>query len=254
MGRQPFAGSLALMALGIVGCWQPATVPPPASIPRMPPPVQIAPQITPLPDGPSAAPSMMPIQPIQPLEPPPQSISANPWRPTVPARNWKAIVLHHTAAEAGSVESIHEAHLKRKDASGNSWLGIGYHFVIGNGNGMGDGEIGPTFRWKQQMHGAHAGEKTHNQTGIGITLVGNFEEKPPTSKQLAAVKRLVSVLKAEYGIPNDKVIGHGDVKATACPGKLFPLDEVRLTPALTYEQQIANPTLIGFAGTEGSRP
>src|SRR5262245_25118700 len=56
----------------------------------------------------------------------------SPWQPAVPARNWKYIVIHHTATGSGSVESIHESHLKNKDKSGNPWLGIGYHFVIGN--------------------------------------------------------------------------------------------------------------------------
>ena len=158
----------------------------------------------------------------------------NPWKPEVPPRDWRSIVIHHTATDSGSVESIHNAHLNRKDKSGNSWLGIGYHFVIGNGNGMGDGEIEPTFRWKEQMHGAHAGDDEHNQHGVGIALVGNFEEGPPTAAQLAAVKRLVSVLKQEYGIESDHVLGHRDIKSTACPGKYFPLAEVAgLTNGLT---------------------
>jgi len=38
---------------------------------------------------------------------------------------------------------------------------------------------------------------------------------------------LVAQLKKEYGIPDDRIIGHGDVKATACPGKLFPLEEIK---------------------------
>jgi hypothetical protein len=130
------------------------------------------------------------------------------------------------------VESIHEEHLKRKDANGQHWLGIGYHFVIGNGNGMADGAIEPTFRWNQQLHGAHAGaaDPVYNQQGIGVALVGNFESKPPTPRQLAAVKRLVRVLKGAYGIPAKNVIGHSHVKATACPGKLFPLAEVAWEP------------------------
>lgn len=148
------------------------------------------------------------------------------WRPLSGEREWTSIVIHHTASERGSVESINDAHLQKKDSSGNSWLGIGYHFVIGNGDGMGDGDIEPTFRWREQMHGAHAGDNDFNQHGIGIVLVGNFEETPPTAAQLASVKRLVGALRAEYEIPSDKVVGHRDVKATACPGKLFPMAEV----------------------------
>ena len=97
----------------------------------------------------------------------------------------------------------------------------------GNGHGMGDGEIEPTFRWRQQMQGAHADNLEFNQHGIGVCLVGNFENHRPTSSQLVAVKRLVGVLKSEYHIHGDQVVGHRDVKkSTECPGKLFPLSEV----------------------------
>ena len=164
--------------------------------------------------------------PYSPTTPTPGFPSANPWKPTVAARDWKYIVLHHTASSNGNVESIHETHLQRKDSDGNPWLGIGYHFVIGNGQGMGDGAIEPTFRWKQQMHGAHAGDREYNQQGIGIVLVGNFDEQPPSPAQLTAVKRLVQILRTEYNITSDRIVGHGKVKATNCPGKYFPLYEV----------------------------
>ena len=150
------------------------------------------------------------------------------WKPEAAARQWNSIVIHHTATTRGNVESIHEAHLKRKDSKGNHWLGIGYHFVIGNGNGMRDGAIEPTFRWRQQLHGAHAGDNEHNQHGIGIALVGNFEKRSPTAAQLSAIKRLVGTLKGVYGISGKKIIGHSEIKATACPGKFFPMAEVSL--------------------------
>jgi hypothetical protein len=163
---------------------------------------------------------------LDPLSPSLPTLSINPWKPSVTPRKWQSIVIHHTATSRGSVESIHEAHLKRKDKSGNPWLGIGYHFVIGNGNGMVDGSIEPTFRWRGQLHGAHAGGGEHNNFGIGIALVGNFEEGPPSPRQLASVKRLVAALKTEYAIQSDHVVAHNDIKATACPGKYFPMDEV----------------------------
>jgi hypothetical protein len=146
----------------------------------------------------------------------------NPWKPDANSadRDWRHIVIHHTASSGGSVPAIHEAHL------GRGWDGIGYHFVIGNGSGMGDGEIEPTFRWREQMHGAHAGKTEYNQHGIGICLVGNFQETHPSEAQLASVKRLVATLKHEYQVPSENVIAHRDVKATACPGKNFPLAEV----------------------------
>ncbi len=187
------------------------------------------PPMSPFPGQPGAPGSLGMTTPYSPGQYGPHgypSLSLNPWKPDVPERSWTSIVIHHTAAEAGSVESIHEAHQQRKDKDGNPWLGIGYHFVIGNGNGMGDGEIEPTFRWRQQMHGAHAGDQQHNQHGIGIAMVGNFEKHPPSPAQLAAVKRLVATLKLAYGISSSNVIGHSDIKATACPGKYFPMSDV----------------------------
>ncbi len=155
---------------------------------------------------------------------------SNPWRPTVAAREWQYIVIHHTATNSGSVESINAAHLKNKDKSGNPWLGIGYHFVIGNGDGMSDGAIEPTFRWRTQIQGAHAGStnKDYNERGIGICLVGNFEKTPPTAAQRKSVKLLVATLRAEYKVPMAAVVGHKDIRASAteCPGKLFPMAEV----------------------------
>lgn len=193
------------------GCTRSSVVPPAASIPSPSRPYAPGiPQYTPR------------------LTPTPPAVGANPWKPTTAARAWKYIVIHHTATSNGSVESIHEAHLKKKDKAGNPWLGIGYHFVIGNGNGMPDGAIEPTFRWKQQMHGAHAGSDNpdYNQHGIGVCLVGNFDEKPPTEAQRRAVKLLVQTLKADYRIAGRSVIGHREIRSTECPGKLFPMSEV----------------------------
>jgi hypothetical protein len=154
----------------------------------------------------------------------------NPWRPTAPSREWKYVVVHHTATGAGNVDSINASHLKKKDKNGNPWLGIGYHFVIGNGDGMADGAIEPTFRWRTQIQGAHAGSanKDYNERGIGVCLVGNFEKSPPTAAQKKSVKLLVSTLRNEYRIPVANVVGHKDIRASAteCPGKFFPMHEV----------------------------
>jgi hypothetical protein len=158
------------------------------------------------------------------------ALAGNAWRPTVPARAWQYIVVHHTATNSGSVESIHESHLKNKDKNGNPWLGIGYHFVIGNGQGMPDGAVESTFRWRTQIQGAHAGSsnKDYNERGIGVCLIGNFENALPTPAQRRSVKRLIQTLKTEYHIATPNVVGHRDIRATSteCPGKFFPMAEV----------------------------
>lgn len=216
---------LLMSSIGCSGCYQPAVVPPTASIPHSMVPPRLGDSRLGEPQRPLIPPPVV----IEPERTPPPEVMT--WKPNVPPRDWKYIVLHHTATDSGDVQSIHEAHLKNKDKSGKSWLGIGYHFVIGNGQGMNDGDIEPTFRWNEQMHGAHAGVGEYNQRGIGVVLIGNFEQHPPSSNQLRAVKQLVSALAREYGVTNDRVIGHGDVKATECPGQHFPLSEVRAAVA-----------------------
>lgn len=170
----------------------------------------------------SSVPAIQSPAPQPAFRPAPPVVVQNPWKPDAVARKWRHIVLHHTASSAGSVESVHEAHI------GRGWDGIGYHFLIGNGKGMGDGEIQSTFRWREQIHGAHAKSPNneYNEYGIGICLVGNFEETQPSDAQMASVKRLVGVLKSEYQLTDGQVIGHRDVKATACPGKNFPIAEI----------------------------
>lgn len=148
------------------------------------------------------------------------------WRPSVTENKWIYVVVHHSATADGSVESIDAEHRRRKDSSGNPWLGIGYHFVIGNGSGMADGKVQPTFRWNKQIHGAHSGSMVHNANGIGVCLIGNFQTHAPTDKQLKAVTQLVGDLSQRYKIPARLVIGHNTVKPTACPGKNFPLQDV----------------------------
>ena len=156
--------------------------------------------------------------------------------PPVPSRDWKTIVLHHSATEGGSVASIDAVHRQQKDSAGNPWLGIGYHFVVGNGQGtrgqgtggqsMGDGEVQPTFRWQQQLAGAHAGRRDQNEHGIGICLIGNFEQAAPTDKQLASLAALLKTLSSRYAISPARVLRHQDVHATLCPGRLFPWEQV----------------------------
>lgn len=223
--RYTLVASVGLLGAWIGGCTRSNVLPPTAAI--------ASPMTAPAPSIAAVPAPVPPPTSVAKIVPPPASIptpptAVNPWKTESAAREWKYIVIHHTATSAGSVESIHEAHLQKKDASGKPWLGIGYHFVIGNGNGMADGAVEPTFRWKQQMHGAHAGSsnKDHNQIGIGVCLVGNFEETSPTEAQRRSVKELVQTLKTEYRISSSNVIGHRDIKTTECPGKLFPMSEV----------------------------
>jgi len=138
-------------------------------------------------------------------------------------RTWTCIVLHHSATPEATFEAIRRYHI------GRGFEGVGYHFVINNGKAPGtiDGQIIATGRWLEQRAGAHALINRHpefNSEGIGICLIGNFEQAAPTPRQMAALEMLVLALADRYGIPLDHIVGHGELKNTKCPGRLFPLE------------------------------
>lgn len=137
-------------------------------------------------------------------------------------RNWKYIVIHHSASNGGNATTMDKYH---RDVRG--WEnGLGYHFVIGNGRDSGDGQIEIGNRWIKQINGAHAGKNEYNRYGIGICLVGNFENSNPSENQIHSLLELVQYLQQRCNIPPENIIIHRHVKATACPGKNFPYYEI----------------------------
>jgi N-acetyl-anhydromuramyl-L-alanine amidase AmpD len=144
----------------------------------------------------------------------------------VAENGWRYIVIHHSATPDGSAGAFDGYHRNNR-----GWEnGLGYHFVIGNGTQSRDGEIEVGKRWKLQLHGAHAGDTYFNRTGIGICLVGNFEEdEEPTKRQLESLEKVIRYLSKRYDIPLSRIILHKEVKEnhTACPGKNFPNNELR---------------------------
>lgn len=145
------------------------------------------------------------------------------WQPVVRANNWRWIVIHHSATPTGSVASFDRMHRQK------GWDECGYHFVIGNGTGSGNGqvEVGP--RWPKQKWGAHAktADNRYNEFGIGVCLVGNFDVARPTPRQQQELSRLVAYLMKTYNIPPERVLGHRDTKATECPGRYMNIEVVR---------------------------
>ncbi|GJQ60262.1 MAG: N-acetylmuramoyl-L-alanine amidase [Candidatus Scalindua sp. AMX11] len=137
-------------------------------------------------------------------------------------RYWKYIVIHHSASNAGNATSIGKYH---KEVRG--WEnGLGYHFLIGNGNGARDGQIEVGNRWNDQIDGAHAGNGEYNKYGIGICLVGNFENRHPTDSQISSLVYLVNYLQRRCNISKENIIKHCNVRKTVCPGNHFPYNKV----------------------------
>jgi hypothetical protein len=145
------------------------------------------------------------------------------WTPSVAARHWKWIVIHHSATPSGSAKSFDRMHKEK------GWDELGYHFVIGNGTDTGNGQIEVGARWSKQKWGAHAKtpDNQFNDYGIGICLVGNFDIERPTPQQLRSLAKLVAYLEKTYRIPASRVVGHSDTKPTDCPGRNLNVATVR---------------------------
>ncbi len=145
------------------------------------------------------------------------------------SKRWKCIVVHHSATGSGCAGQFHHAHLQR------GWDELGYHFVIGNGSGSGNGQIEVGSRWHKQKHGAHCrtAGNYHNEHGIGICLVGNFEQRYPTAAQLASLNKLIRFLMVRCRIPSHRVIGHREAPgaSTKCPGRNMHMAQLRSSVA-----------------------
>jgi hypothetical protein len=145
------------------------------------------------------------------------------WIPPVAPRAWRWIVIHHSATTTGGAAAFDKMHRAK------GWDELGYDFVIGNGTDTGDGTIEVGSRWTKQKIGAHAKtpDNRFNEFGVGICLVGNFDVERPTPAQVRSLTRLVAYLMKTYQISQDRVIGHGDTKATDCPGRYMNVAMVR---------------------------
>lgn len=140
---------------------------------------------------------------------------------SVQTSRWERIVGHHSGVERGNAASYDRYHRRERRMEN----GLAYHFVIGNGKDSGDGEVEIGGRWLKQLQGGHVRNHAVNLSSIGICVVGNFEVRRPSARQMAAFRELVDWLR------NDVLAGRSvkfsvhreiDRNHTVCPGRYFP--------------------------------
>jgi hypothetical protein len=165
-------------------------------------------------------------------------------------RTVNKLVIHHTASNHGTVESIRAEHMARKPPFSD----IGYHFVIGNGNGLPDGHIAEGR--PEDVQGS--GVKLNNRALLQVVLIGNFHKGDPgysgspTKKQYSALGHWLLVKGQQYAIKGvfPTVAGHKEVALpkypTACPGSEFPLGLIRMWYNRAIVAQKAGKTIISL--------
>jgi len=127
------------------------------------------------------------------------------------------IILHHTAWPARqSLWEIARFHVQER-----GWPGIGYHMVID--------ARGQAFKTNPDLAVTyHARE--YNCSALGLALLGHFGQSPPTPEQYRAALYHAARYARAYGIPPERVLGHGEVVKTECPGAQFPLQQFLSAP------------------------
>jgi hypothetical protein len=136
--------------------------------------------------------------------------------PVLPTR-WQYLYIHHSKTSGGNALML-----------GDSPEGVGDHFIIGNGDGLVDGELQISQLWNHQQSAiSPAGNLKVQPNCVSICLVGDFDRKPPTPMQLGRLGQLVQALQARCRIPGSRVEwlndGAGATSATAAGiGRYFP--------------------------------
>lgn len=121
------------------------------------------------------------------------------------------IALHHAAAVVCSAKQVDEWH------KANGWSGIGYHFFVRK-----NGEI---YRGRpMDKMGAHV--EGMNSRSLGVCAEGDYDkETVMPDAQKKAITELLHYLKGIY--PSAEIVGHGEIGASDCPGRYYPLAEMK---------------------------
>jgi hypothetical protein len=126
---------------------------------------------------------------------------------------WKYIYIHQSKSVAGNVTML-----------GNP----GDHFLVGNGEGLVDGEIQMTQRWNlQQPPAPPAGVGTMNSNVISVCVVGDFDQMRPTAAQFHRIADLTKTLQAKYRIAAENVMLYPEAATQGGIGRHFPVTALR---------------------------
>ena len=138
--------------------------------------------------------------------------------------------LHHTAGSnsytkaqsAGILRSTQAYHTK-----GQGWCDIGYNFLVDKYGQIFEGRKGGITK---MVRGAHAGVNAANERTVGVSMMGNYDVAQVPSAMKSAVADLIAWRHSLAGLPAkgtyslggkkvNRIMGHRDVKSTACPGR-----------------------------------
>lgn len=133
--------------------------------------------------------------------------------------SYKGIILHHTATpQTFTVADVRQIHLNK------GFGDVGYHFLFQLGS---DGHYHLKNGRSVLYQGGHTDVKgkNYNNTHIGVSIIGNFEKDYLTEVQYQDLLSGLCHLLKKFNL--FQLLGHKEVKATACPGKHIDLNKLR---------------------------
>jgi len=130
--------------------------------------------------------------------------------------SWQYIYIHQSKSFAGNATSL--------APQGD----MGDHFLIGNGDGLVDGEIQMTQRWNlQQPPAPPQGVGNMNANVISVCVVGDFDQTRPSAAQFHRLADLTKTLQARYRIAPENVMLYPEAPTAGGIGKHFPMTALR---------------------------
>ena len=132
-------------------------------------------------------------------------------------------MIHHSGLSHGDASQLDLLHRKQ-----GLHGGLGYHFVIGNGDGAGDGAVQVSHRWRNQLNAVHGDvPQWYDRHAIAICLIGNGDRSAPTALQMQQLIRLTIALQKRLKISPEKVLMHANLSDSTSPGLRFPASQFR---------------------------
>jgi N-acetylmuramoyl-L-alanine amidase len=121
------------------------------------------------------------------------------------------IGLHHSGG-IQTAEAYHQMHIKERH-----WSGLGYNLIIDLD--------GTKYKGRDPKY-LPAGILGHNKDSLHICAIGNFENMIMPAVQKESIKEAIVYYMALY--PTIKSVkGHKELMSTDCPGKNYPLSDIR---------------------------
>ncbi len=124
--------------------------------------------------------------------------------------NW--IPLHHTASELPYnrtpeqyIKEIEAMHTNPADPN-HGWSSIGYHVII----------CDTAIYYCQNLNKQIPGVMNHNSETINICVIGNFDKREPTQRELETIERCLRWIATAYTKP--KFCFHSNLNNTKCCG------------------------------------